>query len=369
VRSGGAKPSGVMVSQGVVSVVGAAAAGVGGSETGGSTTTGTSGSESEADGGGKSLLAADDEPPDSGDGAKGSSLKSAGQTFYEVVIVKGGQVASKVGDLLVLKYEIESAAGAGLVQGAANTINGVQDGLVGISNIPSLAWNYTVGWLPGVSQARYAVSPDWAKDLVTREDPTLHGVSKFLGGTGVLLLAPSPKVPLPAGASVVSVHAVAQTANGTLVPLAGRIVIAEAQTVTVAAPAAAVVGSTANLMVTAGPPGGASGPIGSPINPASASRPTKPGSPVSEAAASLDSHATRPGWPGPKPSGNAAAKNAQAQALVDDIISDPARDVWTGAHPRPEWGGTVTEVYRPDGLGVRFDVNGQFVGFITRPPS
>jgi len=105
------------------------------------------------------------------------------------------------------------------------------------------------------------------------------------------------------------------------------------------------------------------------INPTSANRPTKPGSTVSEAATSFDSHARRPGWPGPKPSGNVAAKNAQAQALVDDILSNPARDVWTGPHSRPEWGGTVTEVYRPDGLGVRFDANGQFVGFITRPPS
>ena len=104
-------------------------------------------------------------------------------------------------------------------------------------------------------------------------------------------------------------------------------------------------------------------------NPASASRPTKPGSLVSEGSTSLDSHALRPGWPGPKPSGNAAAKNAQAQALVDDVLNHPNKDIWSGPHPRPEWGGTVTEVYRPDGLGVRFDANGQFVGFITRPPS
>jgi hypothetical protein len=42
-------------------------------------------------------------------------------------------------------------------------------------------------------------------------------------GTGVLMLGPSPKVPLPTGASVVGVQAFAQTANGTLVPLAGRL--------------------------------------------------------------------------------------------------------------------------------------------------
>ena len=102
------------------------------------------------------------------------------------------------------------------------------------------------------------------------------------------------------------------------------------------------------------------------LNLASASRPISPGSPISEAASNLNSHATRPGWLGPQPTGNNAAKNAQAQALVDNILNNPNRDVWTGPHSRPEWGGTVTEVYRPDGLGVRFDANGQFIGFISR---
>lgn len=102
------------------------------------------------------------------------------------------------------------------------------------------------------------------------------------------------------------------------------------------------------------------------VKPWSAGRPASPVSARSEAAASLASHAQRPGWPGPKPSGNAANINRQAYALVDDILNHPNRDVWTGPHPRPEWGGTVTEVYRPDGLGVRFDANGQFIGFITR---
>ena len=75
-------------------------------------------------------------------------------------------------------------------------------------------------------------------------------------------------------------------------------------------------------------------PLPSGLNSASASRPTKPGSPASEAAASLDSHSRRPGWTGPKPSGNAAAKNTQAQALVDDVLAHPNRDVWTGPHPQ-----------------------------------
>jgi hypothetical protein len=98
----------------------------------------------------------------------------------------------------------------------------------------------------------------------------------------------------------------------------------------------------------------------------SAGRPSRPGSAYTEAASSFQSHSLRPGWPGPKQSGNAASVNAQAQALVDEVLTNPDSTFTTRPHSRPEWGGTVTEVYRPDGLGVRFDVNGQFVGFITR---
>ena len=67
-----------------------------------------------------------------------------------------------------------------------------------------------------------------------------------------------------------------------------------------------------------------------------------------------------------KPLKDAAAVNAQAQALVDEVLANPDSTFMTRPHPRPEWGGTVTDVYRPDGVGVRFDAHGQFVGFITR---
>jgi len=102
------------------------------------------------------------------------------------------------------------------------------------------------------------------------------------------------------------------------------------------------------------------------LNRQSASRPSSPGSSDSAAAASLRSHSGRPGWPGPRPAGNEAAVNAQAQALVNVVLDNPNSTFETRPHPRPEWGGAVTDVFRPDGLGVRFDANGQFVGFITQ---
>ena len=37
------------------------------------------------------------------------------------------------------------------MQGAANTVNGVQDGLIGIANLPGVVYNNTVGYIPGAA--------------------------------------------------------------------------------------------------------------------------------------------------------------------------------------------------------------------------
>jgi hypothetical protein len=97
-----------------------------------------------------------------------------------------------------------------------------------------------------------------------------------------------------------------------------------------------------------------------------ASLPTKAGSNVSRAAAALSSHARRSDWKGPQPKGSPAAVNAQAYAIVASVMNDPNATFTTRPHSRAEWGGTVTDVYRPDGLGVRYDANGNFVTFIGR---
>jgi RHS repeat-associated protein len=97
---------------------------------------------------------------------------------------------------------------------------------------------------------------------------------------------------------------------------------------------------------------------------ASGGRPSRPGSQATEAGAQFQSHSGRPGWTGPKPSGNQQAINAQGQAILDEVLTNPKTCWTTRPHSRPEWGGTVTEGMGPDGIGVRFDANRQFVGFI-----
>lgn len=76
---------------------------------------------------------------------------------------------------------------SGVVQGGANLVNGVQDAAIGDSNLPAVVYNNTAGNLGG-GQIGYIPSPDWSLDLIVENDP-LHGTSKFLGGTGVVMLA------------------------------------------------------------------------------------------------------------------------------------------------------------------------------------
>lgn len=76
---------------------------------------------------------------------------------------------------------------SGVVQGGANLVNGVQDAAIGVANLPAVVYNNTAGNLGG-GQIGYIPSPDWSLDLIVENDP-LHGTSKFLGGTGVVMLA------------------------------------------------------------------------------------------------------------------------------------------------------------------------------------
>jgi len=91
---------------------------------------------------------------------------------------------------------VAAAAGLGVLQGCANTVNGVQDVGVGVLNTPAAVWNWTGGWF--LPNCPYIPSPDWSKGLITEEDPFLHDTSKFLGGTGVSMLVPAVLKPLRA---------------------------------------------------------------------------------------------------------------------------------------------------------------------------
>jgi RHS repeat-associated protein len=78
--------------------------------------------------------------------------------------------------------------GLGLVQGGLNTVNGVQDIVAGAINTPADIWNSTAGAL-GAPLAPTLESTDWSNGLAVDESDTAHNISKFLGGTGVAILA------------------------------------------------------------------------------------------------------------------------------------------------------------------------------------
>ena len=80
----------------------------------------------------------------------------------------------------------------GTAQGGLNIVNGVQDSVIGLANLPATGINgmavlhESVGILPeGSTRIPYIPSPDWSYGMITQEDPNLHEWSKFLGASGV----------------------------------------------------------------------------------------------------------------------------------------------------------------------------------------
>jgi hypothetical protein len=85
---------------------------------------------------------------------------------------------------------IAQQTGLGLLQGVVNTVNGLQDSVVGLVNLTQVPGNLV--W--GSQGAGYIESPDWSRDMFTHESGTpgswgdTHGWSKFAGATGVEML-------------------------------------------------------------------------------------------------------------------------------------------------------------------------------------
>jgi RHS repeat-associated protein len=92
----------------------------------------------------------------------------------------------------------------GLLQGAANIGNGLQDAGAGILNFNIAFYNFiffapepltdrimqSMGYTPyQLETIPYVPSPDWSRDLVVAESDVCHGVSKFVGAEGVITLA------------------------------------------------------------------------------------------------------------------------------------------------------------------------------------
>ena len=81
--------------------------------------------------------------------------------------------------------DILIAGDMGVVQGGANTLNGIQDAAIGTGNLIGKGINMAAGHTVVVERA----SPDWSRGLVVAESDAAHNASKFLGGNGVITLA------------------------------------------------------------------------------------------------------------------------------------------------------------------------------------
>jgi hypothetical protein len=73
----------------------------------------------------------------------------------------------------------------------------------------------------------------------------------------------------------------------------------------------------------------------------------------------LQKHGNRPGSAFQRAQGNAAAINAAAQAVVDEILNTGIR----AARHHARFG-EIIEVHAPDGRGLRFDSTGKLIGFL-----
>jgi hypothetical protein len=65
----------------------------------------------------------------------------------------------------------------------------------------------------------------------------------------------------------------------------------------------------------------------------------------------------------PKPKGNPEAINQQASAIVEEILGNPNSTVTQRHHARF---GEITEIYAPNGQGIRYDSQNHFIGFIEK---
>ena len=82
---------------------------------------------------------------------------------------------------------------------------------------------------------------------------------------------------------------------------------------------------------------------------------------LTRAGRSLVKHTDRPGSPLPPVTGSPASINAQAQNIVDSILTHPLSTTSTRNHPRF---GPILEFMEPGGTGLRFTASGDFLHFL-----
>lgn len=92
-----------------------------------------------------------------------------------------------------------------------------------------------------------------------------------------------------------------------------------------------------------------------------AQAPAKGTNGLTEAGRALQKHGSRPGSAFSKPSGDAEVLNRTGQNIVDDILTDPGTQFSTRTTGRF---GDVIEAWAPNGRGIRWKVDGEWVGFL-----
>ena len=82
----------------------------------------------------------------------------------------------------------------------------------------------------------------------------------------------------------------------------------------------------------------------------------------------LKKHGDRTPTKFPKAVGTISAINQQAENVAKKILSDPAieKNVSSGSFMNSRYGGDVTNYFSSDGRGIRFNKEGDFIGFIEK---
>lgn len=85
---------------------------------------------------------------------------------------------------------------------------------------------------------------------------------------------------------------------------------------------------------------------------------------LTKAGRALQKHGDRAGSIFPKAVGDTTARNTQGQGIVDGILNDSGSTVLQKNTGRF---GLVTDIISPEGKGIRYDANGNFIGFLEPP--
>jgi hypothetical protein len=115
-----------------------------------------------------------------------SGILGQGEGFFASLATMGTTVFGGYGSSAALATW--KGGGMGALQGGANALNGAQDAVVGIANLPASGVNGISYLAGGEDLIGYIPSKDWSEGRFVDEDHCLHNLSKFLGGQGIITL-------------------------------------------------------------------------------------------------------------------------------------------------------------------------------------